>query len=64
MTTTIDPRVAIRLNLSQEEAEALHNAIDDYFYDRLFLELAEDMHEKVADALIAGGYAPGYTHSE
>ena len=55
-------RVAFRLNLSQAQANALHHAIDEYFHARPFDELAQAMHEKVADALVAAGYEPGYTH--
>jgi hypothetical protein len=57
--TLSNEKVTVIMQLSQAEAEALHRAIDRYYFqDNVYSELAQEMHEKVADALLAGGYDP------
>ncbi len=51
-----DGKVVVIVELSQPQAEALHEAVDRYYYPRPFNELAQELHEKVTDALLAGGY--------
>lgn len=56
--TGTDGKVTVSVRLSQAEADALHDAVDLFHYRRVFNEVAQEMHEKVADALLAGGYDP------
>ena len=51
----------LTIKLTKDEADALIQAIDEYFFfngmsDTVAADIIEQMHSKVSDALIAGGY--------